>query len=205
MNAAAYIRVSSRGQHFQLQHHAVTRAAAAQGDEIVRVFEEKKSAQTLDRPELERVRAAARRGELKKLYVYKLDRLTRTGIKDTFNLVGEIRGHGCEVVSCDDGFDLSGPLAEPIMAVLAWAAKMESLQKRERQAAAREAIEEKGGRWGRPRRLTDEQLEAVMTRRQRKPPQSFRGISRDLKIPLATLHDSFGRDGVRKSSPGKAS
>ncbi len=42
------------------------------------------------------------------------------------------------VVSVGDGFDLQGPHAEVIVAVMAWAAKMERLATAERIAAARE-------------------------------------------------------------------
>jgi hypothetical protein len=34
-------------------------------------------------------------------------------------------GDGCEIVSVADGFDLTGPAAEIILAVVSWAAKME--------------------------------------------------------------------------------
>jgi hypothetical protein len=51
-------------------------------------------------------------------------------------------------VNVADGFDLNGPHAEVIIAVLAWAAKMERLATAERIAAARERIEAEGGRRG---------------------------------------------------------
>lgn len=197
MNAAAYIRVSSRGQHFDLQHHSIERAAAARGDQIAVVYEEKKTAAVLARPELDRLRAAVRAGELRRLYVYRLDRLTRTGIRDTFEVVDELRRHGCELVTASDGFDLNGPMAEPLIAMMAWAAKMENHARRERQAAARDRIEQTGGAWGRPQRLTSAQRAEVS--RRRKLRQSIRKIARALKIPHATI----GREVARLEGDSK--
>lgn len=184
MKAAAYIRVSSKGQNLALQTHEIERAAAARGDSVD-WHEEKRSGAQLARPALDAVRAAVRRGEIKRLYVYRLDRLTRSGIRDTFELVDEFRRHGCELVTCSDGFDLTGPLAEPLLAMFAWAAKMENHARRERQAAARERIESTGGKWGRPARVTAEQL--AHAAKLRDAGGTIRDISRAVKVPRSTL------------------
>jgi DNA invertase Pin-like site-specific DNA recombinase len=47
-----------------------------------------------------------------------------------------------------------GPEAEVILAVMAWAAKMERLAINERIAAARERLAGEGRPWGRPPRLS---------------------------------------------------
>src|ERR1700722_3891507 len=136
--ARAYIRVSSRSQDHATQRAAIERTATARGDTIAHWYAEKKSAKTMAREELQRVRADARAGLVQRLYVFRLDRLTRSGIRDTFELVEELRAHGVEIVSITDGFDLNGPAAEVVLAVLSWAAKMELLARSERIAAARE-------------------------------------------------------------------
>ncbi|RKG86243.1 hypothetical protein D7W82_17195 [Corallococcus sp. CA049B] len=41
---------------------------------------------------MERLRANARGGHVRRLYVFKLDRLTRSGIRDTFEVIEELRG-----------------------------------------------------------------------------------------------------------------
>jgi DNA invertase Pin-like site-specific DNA recombinase len=125
--ASVYIRVSSRAQDHTTQRTAIERAAAARGDVITTWFAEKKSAQTMARAELQRLRADARGGNVRKLYVFRLDRLTRSGIRDTFELVEELCAHGVEIVSVADGFDLNGPAAEIVLAVMSWASKMERI------------------------------------------------------------------------------
>ena len=158
MNAVAYVRVSSRAQDDATQRSA-DRAAwptSLRGDTfIVDWRAEKRSAKTMARVELQRLLADARAGVLRgrRLYVFRLDRLTRTGIADTLTTLETLRAGGVEVVSVGDGFDLNGPQAEIIIAVMAWAAKMERLAIAERIAAARDRVEAEGGRWGRPSRV----------------------------------------------------
>src|SRR4051812_32606598 len=182
---ASYYRVSSLAQDFQTQRSAVERAAAARGDVITHVFSEKKSGKTLARPEPDRLRDAARRGEIRKLYVYRLDRLTRSGIRDTFEVIEQLRLHGCEVVSGADGVDLAGPAAEVVLAVMAWSAKMERLAINERISAARERVEAEGKKWGRPARLDEAGVARVQALRAEG--RSYRQIAVALKVPLATV------------------
>ncbi len=163
---AAYCRVSSKSQDYPTQRHAIERAAAARGDTVSLWYSEKKSAKTIARPELDRLRADARAGKVAKLYVFKLDRVARSGIRDTLEVVEELRAHGCELVSVADGFDLTGAVGEIVLCVMAWAAKMERLATNERIAAARARVEAEGGSWGRPRSLNDAQVaQAVQLRK----------------------------------------
>lgn len=147
---AAYIRVSSKAQSLAMQRHAIERAAACDGAMIGRWYEEKASAKTMDRPALKRLRADIQARRVSRLYVYRLDRLARTGIRDTLDIVEECKRCGCAITNLADGFALDGPVAEVVIAVMAWANKMERLTIEERLHAARERIEAEGGTWGRP-------------------------------------------------------
>jgi len=147
VKAAAYVRVSSKAQDVASQRAALERAAAARGDTIAGWYVEKQSGRTLARPILDSVRELVRRGHIRKLFVFRLDRLTRSGIRDTLAVVEELRRGGCELVTVADGFELGGPAADVVLAVLAWAAQMERAALGERIAAARASAET----WGRPR------------------------------------------------------
>lgn len=179
---AAYVRVSSLAQNLATQRDAILRRAA--GDELV-WFEEKVSAKTMKRPELERLRTLVRSGAVKRLYVFRLDRLSRTGIRDTFEVIEECREHGCELVSIADGFDLSGPAADVIIAVMAWAAQQERLVRNERIAAARTRLAAAGEPWGRPPRMTAAELATATKMRGRG--ESVRAIAAALRVPRATV------------------
>ena len=183
--AHAYLRVSSRAQDAASQKSAIERVAASRGDTISTWYSEKKSAKTMDRAELKKLRQDARLGTVTKLYVFRLDRLTRSGIRDTFELIEELRHHGVQLVSVADGFDLEGPAAEVVLAVLAWASRMERLALGERIAAARERVEAEGGSWGRPQRMDAETISKA--RKLRAEGRSLRAVAIALKIPKSTL------------------
>lgn len=185
--SVAYVRVSSRAQDHASQRDAIERAAAARDDAIDDWRAEKRSAKTMAREELQRLLSDARAGGLRgrRLYVFRLDRLTRTGIADTLVTLAELRAAGVEVVSVGDGLDLAGPHAEVIIAVMAWAAKMERLASNERIAAARERIEAEGGRWGRPPRMS--RAEVARAAAMRAEGRSVRAIARAMHVPRSTI------------------
>lgn len=154
---AGYVRVSSASQSSRTQRDAISRACAARGDVISVWYEDTGTGGTLDRAALARLRADVREGRVRLLYVYKLDRLTRTGIQDTLGLLRELRGRGCAVRTIADALpELDGPMAEMFEALLAWVGQVEREAMRERMAAARARVEASGRSWGRPRRLSDE-------------------------------------------------
>lgn len=130
-----------------------------------------------------------RAGVVGRVYVFRIDRLTRSGIRDTLNLVEEFRRAGCELVTVADGFDLSGPGAEIVLAVMAWAAQMERSAIGERIKAARKRVEASGGRWGRPRRIDPVTLERA--RGMQKRNNTLREIAQRLKVPRSTLSDAL--------------
>lgn len=191
MAAAAYLRVSTGGQTVNAQRAAVAAAARARGDRIGARgwFSETASAGRLERPALAALRAAVRAGRFSRVYVFRLDRLTRSGIRDTLGLVEEFRRHGAELVSVADGFELGGPAADVVLAVLAWAAQMERAALGERIRAARAKVEASGGRWGRPRRVDRKTL--ARARELRRKRWTIRKISAALKVPRSTLADAL--------------
>jgi len=197
LNAAAYLRVSSEQQDVASQRHAIERAAAARGDTLAVVYSEKVTGGTMARPELRRLRADVAAGRVRRLYVYALDRLTRTGILDTFSLVAELRQGGAELVTVADPFDLAGPASEVIIAVMAWAAQQERARLHARLAAARARVEAQGGRWGRPPRLTP--AEVAEARERLAAGATVRQVSAAMKVPRATI----GR--VSQNTPRPAS
>lgn len=180
----AYVRVSSRAQSDATQRRAIRQLADAHGVTISAWYSEARSG-ARERPELARLRERARRGELKRLYVFRYDRLTRGGIRDLLAIVEELRGGGCELVSVTDGFALDGPAADVVLAVLAFAAQMERQAMSERISAARDRVEAAGGRWGRPRRLDDATV--ARAKAMRADGLSFRAIAVALKAPRETL------------------
>lgn len=147
---AGYIRVSSRGQDYAYQRHAIERAARARGDVVHRWYGDVATGRTMQRPQLIKLRRHIADHQVQRLWVWRLDRLTRSGIVDTLSCINEIRGAGCQVLSVSDGLDLDGPAAELILAVLAWAAQLERVKIKENLDAARAKMASEGRAWGKP-------------------------------------------------------
>ena len=185
MRTAAHIRVSSKSQMLDMQRVALNRAARARGDTITEWYSDKQSASTLSRPGLERLRQAAREGRVHRLYVYRLDRLARSGIRDTFEVIEELKHYHCELVTIADGCDLAGPAAEVVLAVMAWVAKMERLAINERITAARVHLEQEGRAWGRPPRLSAKECARIAVLRRRGA--TIREIAVAVGAPRATV------------------
>lgn len=147
---AAYIRVSSRSQDYAYQRHAIEQAARARGEAVELWFGDVATGSKMERPQLIALRTAIRAGRVRRLWVWRLDRLTRSGIVDTLSCIGEIQRAGCSVSSVADGFPLEGHAGELFMAMVAWAAQQEREKIRENQAAARLRLEASGRTWGKP-------------------------------------------------------
>jgi DNA invertase Pin-like site-specific DNA recombinase len=185
-----------------MQREAISRAATARGDDIRFWREETRSVSrrsNAPRPALDELRELARAGALRRLYVFRLDRLTRTGIRDTLALVEELRAHGVELVTLADGFDVAGPAGDVVIAVMAWAAQMERAALGERISAARARVEATGGTWGRPRRVdtaTEERILALLAEG-----TSTRKVASALKIPRSTVR-RVGQKGHPKTALG---
>jgi DNA invertase Pin-like site-specific DNA recombinase len=191
-----YLRVSTDGQSLETQNDSVVRAARARGDRIGRFYAEIEGGDARRRPELQRLLADAREGLISRLYVYRLDRLTRGGASETLNLIHELERAGVELVTLADGFDVAGPARDVILAVLGWQAERELLAIRERLATAKARVTAAGGQWGRPRRVVD----AIDVFRLKDQGRSIRQISMALKCPKSTVHRVLGRNVATPSS-----
>jgi DNA invertase Pin-like site-specific DNA recombinase len=189
----AYLRVSGKGQSLESQRDAVTRVARARRLRIGAWYSDKIGGAAAERPELDRLREDARAGKLDRLFVFRLDRLSRGGIRATLAILEELKAHGVEVETIADGFSLGGPAGDVVVAVLAWAAQMERQAIGERISAARKRIEASGGAWGRPKRVNDDG-ERIL--RLRTEGRTIRQIAIALKIPKSTVARAASQKGA---------
>lgn len=147
----AYIRVSSASQDAAYQRTAIEHAARCRGFRIDHWFADVATGGTMDRPELGALHRALERGGVHSVWVWRLDRLSRSGIAETFGCIDRIRRTGAALISVADAFALDdGPMGDLVLAVISWAAQQERLKIRENQAAARQRLEQQGRTWGRP-------------------------------------------------------
>jgi DNA invertase Pin-like site-specific DNA recombinase len=203
---AGYLRVSSRSQTVETQRDAIQRCATARGEPVTHWFEEKRTAKALaNRPALDALCDLIRRGGVRILYVYRIDRLSRSGIRDTFFLLENFRGAGVVVVTVADGFAMDGVASDIVLAVLAWAAQMERLAIGERIADAHTRIKNEGGQWGRPRRV-DGATAARIREAHEEDGRSVRELAIAYGIPRSTIARCLSRKPTSpplSPSPGK--
>ena len=186
--AVAYVRVSSKTQDAASQRAAIEREATARGDSIGAWYSEKVSGKSLDRPELARMREDARAGRLGKVYLFRLDRLTRSGVADTFKVVQEFRQAGATIVSVSDALTIkpSEDVTSDVMIfALGLAAKIERTAINERISAARTRVESEGGAWGRPRAI--DAATVSKARAMRAAGATVRDVSIALKVKRSTI------------------
>jgi DNA invertase Pin-like site-specific DNA recombinase len=193
--AAGFVRVSSRAQNARTQRSAIAAAVKARGETIERWFNETMTGRTMKRPKLDELRAAVRTGIVRRIYVFKIDRFTRTGVADTFSLLDEFKKSGCEVIAVADNLHLKPGtddlLTEVFLFALSLAARLERQAINERISAARDRCEREGLPWGRPRRMTDDDVEKARAMKQ--AGRSVRQIAVALRVPRATLQRALSR------------
>jgi DNA invertase Pin-like site-specific DNA recombinase len=143
-----YARVSTGKQDLDRQIDALSKAGIPEA----RVFVDKKSGATTDRPGLQALLSHAREGDV--IVVLTLDRLGRT-VRDTLNLIHDLteRGVGLRNLADPIRIDTSAPddpMAQLAVVMLALFAQMERTYSLERAAHARAVATAKGRRVGRP-------------------------------------------------------
>ena len=93
------------------------------------------SGKNLERPGFQDLMNATRRGEVKRILCYKLDRCSRS-ILDFSNFMEELQRYGVEFVSCTEKFDTSTPMGRAMLSICIVFAQLEreTIQQRVRDA-----------------------------------------------------------------------
>jgi DNA invertase Pin-like site-specific DNA recombinase len=143
-----YARVSTAKQDLDRQIDALRQVGIA----AERIYVDKKSGATTDRPGLSAALAYAREGDV--IVVHTLDRLGRT-VRDTLNLIHDLAERGVGVRNLADPIKVDStnpndPMAQLAVVLLALFGQMERTYTLERAAHARSVATAKGRRIGRP-------------------------------------------------------
>ena len=143
-----YARVSTAKQDLDRQIDALRQVGIA----AERIYVDKKSGATTERPGLTAALAYARQGDV--IVVHTLDRLGRT-VRDTLNLIHDLAERGVGVRNLADPIKVDStnpndPMAQLAVVLLALFGQMERTYTLERAAHARSVATAKGRRIGRP-------------------------------------------------------
>ena len=158
MATVRYIRVSSIDQNTDRQYEALP--------DTDKTFEEKASAATAKRPQLEAMLDYIREGDT--VFVHSIDRLARN-IVDLHNLADRITDKGCKLVFIKENMQFgNGPnskMSELLFSILGAFAQFERSMIKERQAEGIAAAQAKGKRFGRKPKLNDRQKKEIRDKR----------------------------------------
>ncbi|CAM4243628.1 recombinase family protein [Vibrio agarivorans] len=152
-----YIRVSTAEQSTSRQLADVR---------LDKVFEEKVSAKTVDRPQLQACLEYVRDGDV--LHVHSLDRICRSGAGDAVELVERMTAKGVSVQFHKEGMRFDGAMSaaqKGVLGILAAVAQMERELIKERQAEGIAAAKAAGKHIGRPKaQVTREDVQKLLDR-----------------------------------------
>ena len=188
---AIYLRVSTTQQTTRSQRADLVRWVKAQGENgQVNWYEDKATGKNMDRPGWMKLQKAIDEGLVNKLVVWRLDRLGRTASGLT-KLFEELQAKKVRLVSLMDSIDLgtaSGRLIANVLAsVAAYETEIRGERVRSGQAAARAAGKRWGGsRKGRRKKVTDEQVRAIMAMRERG--EKIARIARAVSLSRLTIY-----------------
>lgn len=174
-----YARVSTDPQSLDQQLDALVAA----GVDEKRIYTDKMSGTRTDRPGLMKLLDVAREGDT--IVVIALDRLGRSmmHVIETIELLNE---RGIVLKSLRESIDFSTPTGKMMAAVFAAMAEYERDLIKERAAAARAAASVRGKQTGRPRSLTDDQVQ--LARRMHENGESVSTIGKTLGVSRATVY-----------------
>lgn len=139
-----YVRVSTQeqvnGYSIGEQSERLQQYAAAMDWTVIRTYIDPGfSGSSIDRPALQELIRTVRSGNVDKVVVYKLDRLSRSQ-KDTLYLIEDVfLASGTDFVSMSENFDTSTPFGRAMIGLLAVFAQLEREQIKERMQLGRVA------------------------------------------------------------------
>jgi DNA invertase Pin-like site-specific DNA recombinase len=154
MARIGYARVSSYGQSLEVQQEKLR--------DCDRIFQEKQSARTDDREQLQMCLDYVRDGD--HLVITKLDRLARS-TRDLLNIMQRLQNKQVKLVVLDQQIDTSTPTGMLLFTMLGAIATFENDLRKDRQMQGIELAKRKGIKFGRKQALNAEQINELQRKR----------------------------------------
>jgi len=197
-----YARVSTKDQNLDLQIEALQKAGCE------KIFEEKISGSTKNRPELDKMIEQFRPGD--ELYVWRLDRLGRS-LKHIIDLVLALNEKGIIIKGLTDGVDTNTTNGRLFLNIMASLAEYERELIRERTKAGLQSARKRGRLGGRPKGFSKESISKLLLMRSvyqdvKKSPEEIYtalGLTRATFYRYAKILDTHTDEEIRKMTVGK--
>ena len=178
-----YAQVGTDDQDLALQRAALKGAGCRQ------IFEEKVSGATRDRPQLTRLLDHIREQDV--LVVVRLDRLARS-TRDLLEIAELLRSASAGLRSLGEPWaDTTSAAGRMVLTVFAGMAEFEKALIHQRTSSGRDAAMKRGVRFGRPVKLTVEQI--ALGQRLIEEGRSARDVAKMFKVHVATFYRALGK------------
>lgn len=182
-----YARVSTEDQDLALQRDAL------RGIGCQRLYEEKMSGAQRSRPELNRMLEQLRAGDV--VVVSRLDRLARS-TRDLLEIAEQLKQAEAGLRSLHEPWaDTTSPAGRMVLTVFAGIAEFERELIQERTGSGRLAAKARGVRFGRPTKLSSDQIK--LARRLIAEGHSVPAVAKLLKVHRATLYRALFHNWVK--------
>ena len=156
MATIGYARVSSVGQSLEVQIEKL------QDFGCDKIYQEKRSGKTAQRPELEKCLDFVREGDL--LVITKLDRLARSTL-DLHKIVDSLNQKQVGFKVLDQSMDTTTKEGKLMFSILASIAEFETALRSERQMEGIEKAKKNGVHFGRKPKLSDDLVDKMIKKR----------------------------------------
>lgn len=187
-----YARVSTDDQDLTQQRTTLQAAGC------LRIYEEKVSGAKRDRPQLAQLIDQLRAGDV--VTVTRLDRLARS-TRDLLDLAERLQGAGAGLRSLAEPWaDTTSPAGRMVLTVFAGIAEFERTLITERTSTGRVAARARGVRFGRPPKLTADQI--ALAQRLVDEGRSPREAARVLNVHASTLYRAFALQKLGSTASG---
>jgi DNA invertase Pin-like site-specific DNA recombinase len=185
-----YARVSTKDQNLNLQLDALQQAGCE------KIFKEKMSGASADRPELLKLLEHVREGDV--IVIWKLDRLGRS-LKHLVEIVNDLMSKQVGLLSLNDPIDTTTPQGRLTFNIFASLAEFEREVIRERTKAGLAAARSRGRQGGRPKGLSEKARQKAMIAETLYKEQQLtvQQIAEQLHISKTTLYAYLRSRGVK--------
>lgn len=178
MEAAIYVRISTKEQNLDLQRIELREYCQRRGLKITEEYEDRMTGSKDNRPALQRLLADARSRKFDVIVVWKIDRFGRS-LRHLVNTLADLEALGVAFISLRDSLDFSTPSGKLQFHVLAAVAQFERELIRERVLAGMKMAKKKGVHCGRPR----SEVDPARVRKMRDAGSTWENIAAALKVP----------------------
>ena len=190
VSTALYIRCSTKEQKFEAQQEDLIRFAKSKGWSNVKIFSEKVSGVASKRPVFSQMIEEVKQGNIERVCVYDLSRLSRKGVADVIETINFLQKHNVELISKKEGISFEGQMGLVMASLFSAFGNIDYCLRKEKCELGRQRIREQNngvlpwtGRGG--RKKNTEKRSAIV--KMKATGATYREISKVLGVSPTTI------------------